>query len=32
MEHVRTVWGSATRLERKRRYVEVSERVETCVE
>ena len=32
MEHVRTVWGSATRLERKRRYEEGRENVETCVE
>ena len=32
MEHVRTVWGNATRLERKRRYVEGRENVETCVE
>ena len=32
MEHDRAVWGGATRLERKRRYVEVSEGVETCVE
>ena len=32
IEHDKAVPGSATRLERKRRYVEGSERVETCVE